>query len=149
MGEIADEWIYSRKHLSSPGRSCGDETDKIEAKLEKSGIAGKDELGAGKRGKRSCRKNCVNYMGGEQRRRWVSGARGRRKDRHWERAVTWDGHQSVSTLAYLGPVTNTYTARNTERYLFSILPFGVTAMRAAVGHLHREAKMWLACLCVH
>ena len=42
----------------------------------------------------------------------------------------------VSTPAYLGPVTSTYTVRNTERYPFSILPFGVTAMRAAVGRLH-------------
>ena len=41
----------------------------------------------------------------------------------------------VSTPAYLGPVTSTYTVRNTERYPFSILPFGVTAMRAAVGRL--------------
>ena len=36
------------------------------------------------------------------------------------------------TPAYLGPVTSTYTVRDTERYPFSILPFGVTAMRAAV-----------------
>ena len=47
---------------------------------------------------------------------------------------------SASTPAYLGPVTSTYTVRNTERYPLSILPFGVTAMRAAVGqavgHLH-------------
>ena len=35
-------------------------------------------------------------------------------------------------MAYLGPVTSTYTARNTERYPFSILPFGVTA---TVGRL--------------
>ena len=41
----------------------------------------------------------------------------------------------VSILAYLGPVTSTYTACNTERYLFGILPFGVTATRAAVGRL--------------
>ena len=44
-------------------------------------------------------------------------------------------------LPYLlaGPVTSTYTAR---RYPFSILPFGVTAARAAVGggHLHRIPK---------
>ena len=62
-GEIANEWIYSKKYLSSPGRSCGEETDKIEAKLERSGIAAKDKLGAGKWG-RSYRKSCVNDMGG-------------------------------------------------------------------------------------
>ena len=41
-------------------------------------------------------------------------------------------------MAYLGPVTSTYTIRNTERYPFSILPFGVTAMRAAVGRLQQQ-----------
>ena len=40
--------------------------------------------------------------------------------------------ETNSTPAYLGPVTSTYTVRNTERYPFNILPFGVTAMRAAV-----------------
>ena len=48
--------------------------------------------------------------------------------------------QCVSMMAYLAPVTSTYTARNTERYPFSILPFGVlTATRAAVGRLHSGA----------
>ena len=37
-------------------------------------------------------------------------------------------------LAYLGLVISTYTVRNTERYLFSILPFSVTATRAAVAY---------------
>ena len=46
----------------------------------------------------------------------------------------------VSTPAYLGPVTSTYTVRNTERYPFSILPFGVTAMRVAVGRLQTGAS---------
>ena len=41
----------------------------------------------------------------------------------------------VSTPTYLGPVTSTYTVCNTERYPFSILTFGVTAMPAAVGRL--------------
>ena len=43
-------------------------------------------------------------------------------------------------MAYLGPVTSIYTARNTERYPFSILPFGVTAMRAAVCRLQGRTK---------
>ena len=52
---------------------------------------------------------------------------------------------SVSTPAYLGPVTSTYTVRNTERYPFSILPFGVTVMRAAVGRLHcHNSRNYLA-----
>ena len=51
-----------------------------------------------------------------------------------------DRNEAVSTPAYLGPVTSTYTARNTERYPFSILPFGVTAMRAAVGRLQKPVK---------
>ena len=37
--------------------------------------------------------------------------------------------------AYLGPVTSTYTARNTEQYPFSILPLGVTTTHAAVTRL--------------
>ena len=42
-------------------------------------------------------------------------------------------------MAYLGPVTSTYTARNTERDI-SILPFGVTATRAVVGRLQRADR---------
>ena len=43
-------------------------------------------------------------------------------------------------MAYLGPVTRIHTARNTEQYPFSILPFGVTAMCAEVCRLQGRTK---------
>ena len=57
--------------------------------------------------------------------------------RLWRRPILSGFSRRImeGTPAYLGPVTSTYTVRDTERYPFSILPFGVTAMRAAVGRL--------------
>ena len=64
MGEIVNEWIYGKTHLSSPSCGRSNETDGIEAKLERSGIAGKDELGAGKREKRLPKELCERYRRG-------------------------------------------------------------------------------------